>query len=819
MIGVVLPLHLDKVYQKIDLTMRPPKTLCTTFHLENYQQLQSMIFAVEEVNDNPNILPNITLGFQAFDSCDVLHLDLQGTLEILTGTGTAIPNFRCSLDVPLSAVIGPSVSTHSILVAHILGLYRYPQISHFSTSPLLSDRSKFPSFFRTVSNDIFQSSGLAQLVMHFGWTWVGLLAVDNDYGQQGIQLVKQELLKAGACVAFSETIITSRPDHNALHIVKIIRQSTAKVVIVFSPPINLLPVLNEMLRWNVTDKIFVASEAWSTSSLFSKGPLSKLLAGTIGLAFYSGTILRFGDFLNRIHPFTIPETEWVKLFWEEVFNCNFIDDNLPWALDNTTRACTGTEELNSTRNSYNDVSNLRATYNVYSAVHVVAQAMEDLKRCKNGEGPFPKTICADVADFKPWQLLPYMKRVRVKLNNGRELYFDENGDPPAVYDIVNWQLDPEGIMQHKKIGSYDTTASINHVFTINSSAMMWTTANQSTPNSLCSESCPPGFRKAAIKGQPACCFQCVPCPHGKISNHTDSVDCIQCPWDQWSHAERNRCLPKLMDYLSYEDTLGTALMSTTTFSFTVPVIILQLYIKFKSTPIVKANNYYLSFLLLVSLSLCFLSSLSFIGYPHFEKCLLRQIAFGLIFALCISCILAKTIMVVLAFVATKPGSNLQKWTKPKVSYTIVFSCTFLQLLLCITWLSLSPPYSQYNTHVKPDVIIVECNEGSLAAFWSMLGYLFLLATISFIVAFLARRLPDSFNEAQYITFSMMAFLSVWISFIPASLSSQGKYTVAMEIFAILASSWALVICMFLPKCFILLSRPDKNTREYLRRTF
>ncbi|XP_068128198.1 extracellular calcium-sensing receptor-like [Hyperolius riggenbachi] len=811
MLAVVLPLHLNKVYQKVDYTERPPKPTCTTFHFENYQQLQSMIYAVGEINRSPSILPNATLGFQAYDSCDVLQMDLLGTLQLLTGTSTAIPNYRCVLDVPLSAVIGASVSTHSILRAHILGLYRYPQISHFSTSPLLSNHIKFPSFFRTVSSDIFQSRGLAQLVLQFEWTWVGLLAVDNDYGHQGIQLVRQELIKAGACVAFSENIITSQPDHNAPHIVEVMKASTAKVVIVFSPAINLLPILFEMSKQNITEKLFVASEAWSTSSLFSAGPFSRLLEGTIGLAFYSGTILNFEEFLNGINPSMTLGRGWVRIFWEKAFNCRFID-GIP---ENSTNACTGGEDLRNTKNSYNDVSSLRATYNVYTAVYVVAKALADLKNCRDGEGPLIQRKCADFIDFRPWQLLHYVKRVRVKISNGRELYFDENGDPPAVYDIVNWQPSTDGTIQYVKIGSYDTTASLNQMFAINTSAILWKIESHLPPVSLCSESCPPGFRKAVVSGKPVCCFQCIPCPHGEVSNNTDSVDCIQCPWDQWPNTEKNKCLKKTVEYLSYEDALGITLTSSAVVSSSVPMFILQFYIKFKSTPIVKANNYHLSCLILISLSLCFLCALSFIGYPNSEKCVLRPITFGSIFALCISCMLSKTIMVVLAFMATRPGSSLRKWTNLKVSYAIVVSCTFLQLLLCLTWLLLSPPYYQYNIHIKPDVIIVECNEGSPVAFWTMLGYLFLLATICFIVAFLARRLPDSFNEAQFITFSMLAFLSVWISFIPAYLSAQGKYTVAMEIFAILASSWAVVICMFLPKCFIILFRPDRNSREHL----
>ncbi|CAJ0968123.1 unnamed protein product [Ranitomeya imitator] len=384
------------------------------FHLENYQQLQSMIFAVKEINENPNILANVTLGFQAYDSCDVLHQDLQGALQILTGSNKVLPNYRCLQNVPLSAIIGPSISTHSILVAHILGLYRYPQISHFSTSPLLSDRIMFPSFFRTVSNDVFQSRGLAHLVLHFGWTWVGLLAVDNDYGQQGINL---SLVKAGACVAFTETIIKSQPDHNAPHIVKVFKTSTARIVVVFSPAINLIPILDEMLRQNITKKIFVASEAWSTSSLFSTGGFQR----TIGFAFYSRTIPKFREFLNKISPSLTLGREWVNLLWEQTFNCVFLDGDTARSSNASVRECDGSEDLQSITNSFNDVYNLRATYNVYTAVHVVAKALENLKDCTNGKGAhLLHGACANITAFthlaeiirRSWALILEPKRIQ-----------------------------------------------------------------------------------------------------------------------------------------------------------------------------------------------------------------------------------------------------------------------------------------------------------------------------------------------------------------------------------------------------------------------
>uniref|UniRef100_A0AAY5E8V2 G-protein coupled receptors family 3 profile domain-containing protein n=1 Tax=Electrophorus electricus TaxID=8005 RepID=A0AAY5E8V2_ELEEL len=380
--------------------------------------------------------------------------------------------------------------------------------------------------------------------------------------------------------------------------------------------------------------------------------------------------------------------------------------------------------------------------------------------------------------------------------------------------LINWQFMKDGTLDLVPVGYYDSSKPKGQEFRI-SSAINWVGGQTEVPVSLCSESCPPGTRKAVQKGRPVCCYDCIPCAEGEISNKTDSLDCVHCPPEFWPNAKQDSCLPKLVEFLSWNDTLAIILMVFSITGAFMAVCVTVVFYKHRASPIVRANNSELSFLLLFSLTLCFLCSLTFIGRPSEWSCMLRHTAFGITFVLCISCVLGKTIVVLMAFRATLPGSNVMKWFGPPQQRLSVLAFTLIQAVICVIWLKVYPPLPFKNVKHYKDKIILECNLGSGIGFWVVLGYIGLLAVLCFILAFLARMLPDNFNEAKFITFSMLIFCAVWITFIPAYVSSPGKFTVAVEIFAILASSFGLIICIFAPKCFIIIFKPTKNTKKHL----
>ncbi|XP_060780470.1 extracellular calcium-sensing receptor-like [Neoarius graeffei] len=801
-IGALINFYMQSSPLDLSFTKEPYLQPCHEFQESPMQWAQAVVFAVEEINRNPFLLPGVRLGYRIMDSCSRYPHSLRSVMSLISGgDGT------CESTRPAKLIIGDSGSTQCIIQSRVLSPLRVPMISYLATCVCLSNRRAYPNFFRTIPSDKYQARTMAQMAKRFGWTWVGAVVADNDYGLQAVQAFREETKGTGICLAFVSTLVREKLAKDVDRAVKTVQSSSARVIMVFAWYMDVEVLLTELVRRNVTDRQFLASEIWSTSShLLSNAALYTITQGTLGVAVRSAPIPGFEKHLRELHPSQYPRDTILRELWERTFGCS------PVASQSDLPSCSGKESLEGVQNGVTDVSNLRVTYNVYLAVYAAAYALHSLLACTapNSSDPMKTPGCSSPDIITMPKLLEHLRLVNFTTQLGEEFYF-QDGEIPAVYDIVNWQRGPGGVLKYVLIGRLEGSNLI-----IKESVMRWPGNSNKVPVSVCTAECPQGTRKAIRKGLPVCCFDCLPCAEGEFSNATGSLECYRCPPEFWSNSLRTACIPREVEYLSFNETMGITLMAVAVCGATTTAAVGVVFVYYRQTPIVKANNSELSFLLLLSLKLCFLCSLVFVGQPSLWSCRLQQAAFGISFVLCISCILVKTIVVLVVFRSARPGSAaLMKWFGPGQQRGSVLFFTSIQVIICVVWLSLSPPFPHQNLSIQGSKIILECMVGSITGFSLVLGYIGLLAAICFLLAFFVRKLPDNFNEAKFITFSMLIFCAVWITFVPAYISSPGKYSVVVEIFAILASSFGLLLCIFAPKCYIILLRPENNTKKFL----
>ncbi|KAF7235211.1 Vomeronasal type-2 receptor 26 [Varanus komodoensis] len=742
--------------------LKPPGVIRQRYHrsiTRNYQHILALVFAIAELNKDLALLPNITLGFRIYEHKDLARIMHYNSLLLLSTRGKRIPNYKCDKQDQLISVIQDFDSKTKSEAAALMGIFKIPEIH---------------------PKEIPQYEGLVLLLIHFHWNWIGLLIQSNDHGEHFLQAVTPLLQQKDLCAAFTEMFSTIDTAQGQETDTGYIPHSWMEAeVIVFFGDHSAIVLLTFRLHnhekitkipfqkvWILTSHSEVEA---STGSEYTM--ILRTLHGALHFRDHTRDIPAFKAYFLSLDPFHPQGDIFLQKWWQVAFDCEFLRSGKP--LLQSTKNCTGREMQQDPSEFWFELSMGSHSYRIYNAVYSVAHVLHalsssGLKYSLMREGK-------RLLDIRPWQIVDPLRNVRFNNSAKEEVSFIEHG---KRYDLLNWVTSANGSFYPVKVGWVDVGAPPGQDFSIHSAEITWTT---------------------------------------QLLLLSDAAHCAPCPQDQHPNKNHSRCIPKKIHFLSNEETLGILLVSLVLFLCLGTSAVLATFLKYRDTPIVKANNQDLTYALLISLLLCFLCSFLFIGQPTKLTCLLRQAGFGITFSLSVSCVLAKTIMVVLVFKATKPGSMTSRLLGRPLTTSIVLVCSCIQAVICAVWLLTSPPFPSLDSHSLAGEIIVECNEGSVTMFYTVLAYMGFLALLSFTVAFLARKLPDSFNEAKFITFSMLVFCSVWVSFVPTYLSTKGKYAVTVEVFSILASGAGLLGCIFLPKCYIIFLRPSLNSRVLLIR--
>ncbi|EDL75796.1 rCG27462 [Rattus norvegicus] len=775
---------------------------------KNNKYALALAFSMEEINRNPDLLPNMSLVIKhTLSYCDGNTADHIFKEKFYK----PLPNYVCNEETMCSFMLIGLNWVLSLTLFKDLDIFSFPRFLQISYGPfhsIFSDNEQFPYLYQMTPKDTSLALAIVSFLLYFNWNWVGLVISDNDEGNQFLSELKKETQNKEICFAFVNMM--SIHEHSSYQKTEMyynqIVMSSTNIIIIYGKTNSIIELSFRMWVSPVIQRIWVTnSELDFPTSMrdFTHGTFY----GTLTFLHHHGEISGFTNFFEtwdhlRSRDLNLLIPEWKYFSYDASgSNCKILRNyssnaSLEWITEQKFHM------------AFNDYS-----HSIYNAVYAMAHALHetnlqevDNKEIRNGKGA--STHCLKVNSF--------LRKTHFTNSHGERVIMKQRVRVQEDYDIVHIQNFSQHLRIKMKIGKFSPYFTHGGPFHLYEDMIQLATGSRKMPSSVCSADCSPGFRKSWKEGMAPCCFICSLCPENEISNETNMDQCVNCPEYQYANTEKNKCIQKDVIFLSYEDPLGMALALIAFCLSAFTAVVLWVFVKHHDTPIVKANNRILSYILIMSLMFCFLCSFFFIGHPNRGTCILQQITFGIVFTVAVSTVLAKTITVILAFKLRDPGRSLRNFLVSGAPNYIIPICSLLQCILCAIWLAVSPPFVDIDEHSEHGHIMIVCNKGSIMAFYCVLGYLACLALGSFTTAFLAKNLPDTFNEAKFLTFSMLVFCSVWVTFLPVYHSTRGRVMVAVEIFSILASSAGMFGCIFAPKIYIILMKPERNSIQKFR---
>ncbi|KTG36621.1 hypothetical protein cypCar_00009798, partial [Cyprinus carpio] len=695
-----------------------------------------MIEAVEAIN-NSSMLNGLTLGYKIMDTCSDVTTALQHT-DIFMDKNSGRTN---SL---FQAVIGEYHSEVSIAVARYLTMGYMPQISYGSTAGVLSDKTRFPTFKRTVPEDDHQAKAITKILRYHNWTWIGIIATDGDYGRYAADQLEAHANDQKIYVSFRVVLPDFLNDESLdLKLNETIKkiESTSKVqVIVSFAKSHHMSCLFEKLTPNASGRFWIAGDSWATSlNVLNNRPLNEVgkILGIIPSSGNSSHFIRYLDDLD-LNPDSQSNNTILQYFIRGESNKS--------------------KTTNEIRETLKKAVCPSAVFSVGLAVRFVANAIKDICSRKTCHGGF---------DIQRSELNDALANTMLTIDN-EKYSFNKSGDLDTGYDINIWEAALE-----------NNTESVNNVtlrtvahYMINKDSMLFLNDQQRNP----------------------------------LTDFTNF----------WSKENPTTCTPQKAVFLSWKDTYCITILVFACLGILLTLIVLLVFLVRRDTPVVLAAGGPISILILLSLLGTFTSAILFGGKPTSIQCQTGQVLFGLSFTLCVSCILVRYFKVLLAF--QNESAVIRVMKKLFLPYWIIGICVLIQCIICGLWLWLKPPKASERSVIRSELIF-QCDEGDGLFFGLMLAFISLLALVCFGFAFLGRKLPQCYNEEKCISISMLIYIISWVVFAPiyVNIVHMTKYKSGVQMVVMLFSAYGILICHFMPKCYIILLKSENNTREAFKR--
>ena len=556
------------------------ENICGELNANVLDRALAMMFAIEKVNNDSKLLPNLTIGYDIRDYC--------GTISKATKITCDLFKDKCVTNITQSkigqksviALIGPDDSNTALVIGGCLQMLNYLGISASATSSELSSNA-YDHLLRMAPSDTFRGKAIADIVEYFNWSYVATVGKDDSFGRNGIwSLVKEAATRNNSfCVAMAEFIPINGYLLSIRNIITTLRrQQNIRVVILWIHGSYLRHFFTEVDRQNLTGRVWVLSETLRSARWFDTIHKSKV----IYVLPHRFSDPGFEEHKNKLTLKTIHQyfPEW----WIEIRT--------------VIKYCSASNDSEICFNEF--VRGMQSSYTSYviDAVYSVAHALDILVQDTNvTDRDYHGKLIMDTN-----ALQSLLSRVNFVGRTGN-ISFDTRGDRrSAFYDIFTLkQVDDANAKKLKKVivGKWEKNKQHDkelHFF----EKIRWNTPNGSPPKSVCMDQCSAGTRKAITS---PCCWQCVSCPRGTINPIAGSERCTECPKGKQSNEARTKCVELPLINLKYSSAGGIIILVFSACGIITTLFSLAVTCRFWNTPIVKASNREFSLVLLVSILL------------------------------------------------------------------------------------------------------------------------------------------------------------------------------------------------------------------------
>ena len=793
---------------------------CYKLTFPSIKRTQSILYAIDKINQDKHLLPNIKLGYDIRDICGTANLASIQSLHFITNslgrngqTCHYHPNMTSSQSIDnkhpygskIAGVVGPQRSKESFAAATLLSNFDIAHVSHGSTSRVLGDKVRFKTFFRVVPSDIYQAQAIVDVLKYFNWNYIAIIAIDDGYGELLASSFSASALQHGICISMYHTLPLKWTRKHIQEIIHELKQlSQVKVILLLCSISDAHGFLQEASHQNLKGRIFIGSDGWG----YGRGLADKyasVLNEALLVSHPSKNSTDFYNYLNKLDVCQIEQTNpWLFQYLQQLMNDTH----------NNKSDCTIMQMLYNQLLGQDSRNEFAYEDYVIDAVYTIAHAIHRSLNCDHIACPRHNLI-----HFKSIDVVNALYNLTFKSITSNLIRIDGYGQGHGEYLILHNQFDAQlNEYQFKTVGRWEYYAvhPNDSKLTINDTLITWYQNSKipSLPISQCSQDCQPGQYREYLTNM-NCCWKCLACPMHSISNITNSHLCYTCDLGMVPNANQSQC--KLIDitHLTLHHPLIISLIATIITGIGCVIVVWSIFIKYQNTPITRASNSLFTNYLLTGILLTYITPIILILPITTLTCNLIYISFLTSLAYIMAVILAKTHLLIKLFF---PGSRLDKIIRTTFRRKSVQQITIVAVIVCLSVgiqiiaLSTCPLRTARYIHNNRQVYAY-CTTDTRFGFGITIAFLLTLNVICIIFAYKTRKLPQNFNEARYIYFVSITMCLVLCVIFPSYLVTRGPIQVGIAAFSNCALSMILLFCLFGPKIFIIICRPHLNTKQ------